>query len=152
MRTAHWLLALLLALPAAAAAELLQPDPALSPREVVEIQLDALKHNDDPRPDFGIAQTWAFAHPDNRSQTGPLERFRRMLESPPYRLLLGHRSHAVEPMEVGDRRAVFTVTVVAASGPVVAYRWILERVDGGEHAGAWMTVAVTPPVERGLAI
>lgn len=151
MRAARWILPLLLALPAGAA-ELLQPDPDLSPRRVVEIQLDALQHNDEPRPGFGIAQTWAFAHPDNRSQTGPLERFARMIESPPYRLLLGHRRHAVEPVTVGDRRAVFTVTVVAASGPVVAYRWILERVPGGEHAGAWMTVAVTPPVERGQAI
>lgn len=151
MKPAHWLLPLLLALPAAAG-ELLQPDPALSPRRVVEIQLDALQHNDEPRRGFGIAQTWAFAHPDNRNQTGPLERFARMLESPPYRLLLGHRSHAIEPTALGDRRAVFTVTVVAAAGPVVAYRWILEKVRSGAHAGAWMTIAVTPPVERGLAI
>jgi hypothetical protein len=41
------------------------PDPALSPAEVIAIQLDALQANDTPERDAGIAQTFAFAHPDN---------------------------------------------------------------------------------------
>ena len=56
------------------AADLLAPHPALSPAEVVVIQLDALQANAAEN-DAGIAQAWAFAHPDNKRMTGPLPRF-----------------------------------------------------------------------------
>jgi len=129
-----------------------QPGPGLPPERVVEIQLDALQHNDEPEPDAGIERTWTFAHPDNRAMTGPLERFTAMLKSPAYALLLNHRQHAVEPVARTEDVAVFRVTVVAARGPVVAYRWTLQRVQAGALAGAWMTVAVSPPVKRGDTI
>ena len=76
VRTSLVALALLVAAPSWAA-DLLRPDPALSPAEVVAIQLDALQTNDTPEADAGIAQTWAFAHPDNKRVTGPLPRLRR---------------------------------------------------------------------------
>lgn len=129
-----------------------QPGPELAPGRVVEIQLDALKQNDEPEPDTGIARTWAFAHPDNRAMTGPLERFAAMLKSPPYAPLLNHRRHAIEPVGRSDAVAMFMVTVVAASGPVLTYQWTLRRVESGNLAGAWMTVAVSPPVKRGDSI
>jgi hypothetical protein len=53
----------------------LQPNPKYLILEVVEIQLRALQQNDDPVPGAGIAQTWAFAHPYNRTVTGPLAQF-----------------------------------------------------------------------------
>ena len=71
----------LLAMPATAQ-ELLTPDPIRQPESVVEIQLQSLQKNDVPVPDTGIAQTWAFAHPDNKRVTGPLERFAWMIKSP----------------------------------------------------------------------
>ena len=37
--------------------------PSVAPEEVVAIQMKALRFNDNPSPDFGIAQTWNFAHP-----------------------------------------------------------------------------------------
>ena len=77
------------------AAEVL-PDPALSPAEVIAIQLSALQANDRPQPDAGIAQTFAFAHPDNRRVTGPLPRFAQMIKGPRYELLLNHRSHEIK--------------------------------------------------------
>ena len=62
---------LMLSLPSRAA-DLVVPDPAIAPEEVVAIQMKALQFNDNPVPDFGIAQTWNFAHPRNRAVTGPL--------------------------------------------------------------------------------
>ena len=53
------------------AAELVVPDPSIAPEEVVAIQMKALQFNDNPTPDFGIEQTWNFAHPRNRAMTGP---------------------------------------------------------------------------------
>ena len=60
-------------------AELLKPNPGLNPNEVVSIQLNALKDNNNPFLNAGVAQTWKFAHPSNRKYTGPLENFTKMM-------------------------------------------------------------------------
>jgi Domain of unknown function (DUF4864) len=128
------------------------PDPALSPAEVVEIQLTALQANDAPQTDAGIAQTWAFAHPDNKRMTGPLPRFAEMIKGPLYRILLNHRSHEVQEVSRTDDEAVFAVTITSQTSEVVVYRWSVAKVADGEDAGAWMTIAVSPPIPVGEAI
>ena len=129
-----------------------KPSPELAAERVVEIQLAALQHNDEPEPDAGIRIAWRFAHPANRKMTGPLERFREMLKSPAYAPLLNHRQHAIEAIRRDDAAALFRVTVVAQDGPVLVYRWTVEKVSEGSLAGAWMTTAVSPPQSRGDAI
>jgi hypothetical protein len=128
------------------------PNSDLTPERVVEIQLTALQHNDDPRPDAGIERTWAFAHPDNKRITGPFERFAAMIKSPGYRALVGHRKHVIEPLARTVDIAVFVVTVVPESGALAAYQWKLEKVHSGSHVGAWMTIAVSPPLKSGQSI
>ncbi|MGH6898758.1 MAG: DUF4864 domain-containing protein [Geminicoccaceae bacterium] len=134
------------------AADVRMPDPALSPAEVVAIQLAALQANDTPETDAGIAQTWAFAHPDNKRMTGPLPRFAQMIKGPLYRMLLDHRSHEVREVSRTDDQAVFAVTVTGEMGEVVGYRWSVAKLADGENAGAWMTIAVSPPLAVGEAI
>jgi hypothetical protein len=151
MRTTALALALIVTVARAWGADLQTPDPALLPAEVVAIQLDALQANE-AESDAGIAQTWAFAHPDNKRMTGPLPRFAQMIKSPQYRMLLNHRSHAITEVSRTDEEAVFAVTVTTRTGEVVGYRWSVAKVVGGEHAGAWMTIAVSPPVPVGQAI
>jgi hypothetical protein len=126
-----------------------EPDPSLEPRRVIEIQLEALQTNDTPETDAGIERAWAFAHPDNKAQTGPLERFKAMLESPMYRFLIDHRSHAVERVGGTEDKIRFRVRVVADGGRAVAYQWTMAKVGSGEHSGAWMTLQVSPPIEQG---
>jgi hypothetical protein len=151
MRSAALVMALLLMAAPARAADLLVPDPALSPTEVVEIQLSALQANDTAT-DAGIAQTFAFAHPDNKRMTGPLARFAQMIKGPQYRMLLNHRAHEIKEVSRTDNEVVFAVTVTSARGEVVGYRWSVAKVASGEAAGAWMTVSVSPPVAVGQAI
>lgn len=124
------------------------PDPALSPERVVEIQLEALQRNDEPREDAGIERAWAFAHPANKSVTGPLERFAAMIKSPVYRMLVDHHEHSITRVAVTDETAWFVVTVVPESGLAVFYHWRLEKTT----SGAWMTIAVSPPISRGDTI
>ena len=62
-------------------AEIKKPNPDIKPREVIEIQLNALMKNDIPSKDNGIIQTWFFAHPNNQRVTGPIERFKYMIKS-----------------------------------------------------------------------
>lgn len=122
------------------------PDPGLAPGRVVEIQLNALQHNDEPRHDAGIVRTWAFAHPANKIITGPLERFKAMIKGPGYRMLVNHREHAIARIVLTEEYALFAVRIVPASGAQVFYQWKLEKVHSGPFSGAWMTVAVSPPI------
>ena len=56
-------------------AELLKPSSNLQPQEVISIQLNALRDNDNFYENPGIEQTWEFAHPSNKIFTGPLSNF-----------------------------------------------------------------------------
>ena len=47
-------------------AEMIKPDPSIGPKDVISIQLKALKVNNIPYEDAGIEQTWEFAHPNNK--------------------------------------------------------------------------------------
>ena len=134
------------------AADLREPDPALSPADVVAIQLNALQTNDTPETDAGIAQTWAFAHPDNKRVTGPLPRFAQMIKGPLYQVLLGHRSHEIREVLATDDQVDFAVTVTSQKGEVVGCRWSVAKAAGGDDAGAWMTISVSPPQPIGEAI
>lgn len=134
------------------AQEAMQPSPEFAPERVVAIQLEALQHNDEPQPDAGIEQTWAFAHPDNRAATGPLARFARMIRSPAYAPLLNHRHHSIEQVGETGATAEFIVTVVTLAGPVLDYRWVVKRIESGDLAGTWMTSAVSAPARIGDAI
>lgn len=154
-RAAGWLAALvLLAAPAAwgQSSDLKHPDPAYGPEEVVAIQLNALQANDAPEADAGIAQVWAFAHPDNRAQTGPLPRFKRMLKGPHYAFLLDHERHEIAVLERGAREALYNVTITAANGDVVRYQWRLARPEEGRYGDAWLTLSVSPPIPVGEEI
>ncbi len=136
----------------AAAAELISPDPALAPEEVVAIQLEALKHNDDPTPNTGIAQTFALAHPNNKRLTGPLPRFELMIRSPAYRPLLGHSAHQIERVTGNEMIVRFRVVVETPNGDAVKYLWEVSRVRDGPDEGAWLTTNVSVPVDAGQAL
>ena len=58
--------------------DIIKPNTKIEPYNVVEIQLISLKNNDKPDKDFGIKQTWEFAHPENKINTGPLKNLKKM--------------------------------------------------------------------------
>ena len=62
-----------------ARADLIKPNSSLEPLDVLLIQLNSLKNNNNPYKDAGIEQTWEFAHPMNKVATGPLEKFKQMI-------------------------------------------------------------------------
>ena len=78
------------------ALDIISPNPNLQPKNVVEIQLQSLQRNDEPIPDAGIFQTWAFAHPNNRFMTGPIERFLLMMKSQNYKDMLNHLNYLMK--------------------------------------------------------
>ena len=76
------------------------PHPDLTPQQVIEAQLEALRHNDDPKPDAGFATAFGFASAANRQATGPVARFTQLLKNPLYRPMLGHSSTQFGPTQV----------------------------------------------------
>jgi hypothetical protein len=121
----------------------LAPHPELSPEDVVSIQLEALRHNDSPSRDAGIATTFRFASPANRVATGPLDRFAQLVKTSAYSAMLNHRRVERGPMHIEGDEARQRVVVYSATGTRVAYMFLLSRQHGGPFDGCWMTDGVT---------
>ena len=122
------------------------PSPDLSPLQVVGIQLDALRRNDQLGHDAGIAITFRFASAANRAVTGPLERFAGMLKDPLYRPMIDHDSARFGPAQVEGDVARVQVVLFGRGGEVAAYDFTLSK---DEDTGCWLTDGVMlAPVER----
>ncbi len=132
--------ALLLALCAPAWAQ--EPTPNLTPRQVVEAQLAAMQHNDEPEPDAGIRTAFRFASPSNRETTGPVERFIEMVKQPGYDALLNHRQSSLSPTTQKGDQARIKVHLIDAKGKESAFVWILSKQTVSPYKGCWMTDSV----------
>ena len=138
---------------AAYAGDLVRPDPSIAPAEVVAIQLMGLKNNDLVETDFGIRQTWSFAHPKNRNVTGPFPRFAQMLKGPGYSVLLNHKSHEIRngsgarkgETSNDETRRRFDVFMETAKGNILYFSWVVQKVAKGQFKDCWMTVSVSAP-------
>ena len=123
----------------AADAAVVGPDPSLTAREVVQIQLEAFA--DGGTKDEGIEIAFRFASPTNRLQTGPLERFAGMLRSPAYRIMLDYDTVHYFPLLVEGDLAVQRV-ILSRNGEVEAFDFVLRRQRGGPYEDCWMTESV----------
>ncbi|CAN5349647.1 hypothetical protein BH20GEM2_BH20GEM2_01050 [soil metagenome] len=120
------------------------PDPSLRPEEVVQLQLDALRENDRPERDAGIAVAFRFASPENRAAVGPLRRFAGVVKRPPYAVLVNHRKAYVGRAFRTGSRARVRVAVVGDDGSAAGFIWELSRQQVGENQGSWLTDGVVP--------
>lgn len=124
----------------------LTPKPQLSPEQVVQYQMAALEHNDEPKSDAGIERAFRFASPSNKQVTGPLDKFVQILKSPLYAPMLNNRSSLIVGSEVSDDQAKIAVKIVAADGRELTYVFVLSKQNEGEFNDCWMTDAVAPLV------
>ena len=134
-------------------ANLVKPNNEIEPIQVVKIQLRGLKNNDEPFKNAGIEQTWEFAHPNNKKFTGPLEKFKILLSSDSYKMLLNHIEHKVEKISESENMASFEVTVLDDKKRYYKFKWIVEKyVKDGPLKGCWLTTIVSQPVSLGSSI
>lgn len=115
------------------------PDPSLTAREVVQIQLEAFAANG--ANDKGIEIAFRFASPINRLQTGPLERFAGMLRSPAYRIMLDYDTVHYFPLLVEGDLAVQRV-ILTRDGRSEVFDFVLRRQRIGPYENCWMTESV----------
>ena len=134
-------------------AEIIKPKSSIDPSQVVKIQLTALMKNDFPNKDRGIEQTWEFAHPNNQKITGPIERFKYMMKSDSYSMLLNHTSHEIEEVYLSKEVATFEVTVLDKEKKYYKFKWQVEKYKGESALNdCWLTTAVSQPISMGSSI
>ena len=134
-------------------ADLLIPDNSILPSKVIKIQLDALMNNDKEFEDSGIEQTWNFAHPNNKRNTGPLPNFKMMIKGNSYQMLLNHLSHTITELGSSDNWAQFEVVILDKDKIYHKFNWQVEKFSmGGPLQGCWLTTVVSRPIPLGSSI
>ena len=127
-------------------ADLIKPNSKLDPFEVLMIQLNSLKNNNKPYKDAGIEQTWEFAHPSNKKITGPLDKFKKMIYSESYKILISHENTEIKILKETKDISVFKVIVLTKNKEKYYYIWQVEKVLlEGNYKNCWMTTSVSNP-------
>jgi len=134
-------------------ADVIKPNNGIEPYQVIKIQLRSLKNNDEPFNNAGIEQTWEFAHPNNKKFTGPLEKFKILLNSDSYKMLLNHIEHNIIEVKTTDSLAAFEVTVLGEGKKYYKFSWIVEKYGiEGPLKDCWLTTIVSQPMSLGSSI
>jgi len=134
-------------------ADLIKPNSNLKPFDVLMIQLNSLKNNNNPYKDAGIEQAWEFAHPNNKVSTGPLERFKKMIYSNSYKILISHENNKAIILRETFNKLVYKVYVLSKDKKKYYYIWQIEKVEReGVLKNCWMTSAVSEPIYLGEVI
>ena len=134
-------------------ADLITPDNSILPAEVIKIQLVALMNNNEKFKDSGIEQTWNFAHPNNKKNTGPLPNFKMIIKGNSYEMLLDHLSHTITELGSGDNWAQFEVIILDKEKIYHKFNWQVEKFSmNGPLQGCWLTTVVSNPIPLGSSI
>ena len=134
-------------------AELLNPSSAITPKEVVKIQLSGLQQNDLEFKDSGIEQTWNFAHPNNKKVTGPLNNFKRMIKGDSYQMMIDHLSHTITEVGSSNKSVQFEVIILDKNKIYHKFNWQVEKYTiDGSLKDCWLTTMVSSPIPLGSSI
>ena len=134
-------------------ADLIKPNSNLKPFDVLTIQLNSLKNNNNPYKDAGIEQTWEFAHPINKASTGPLKRFKQIIYSDSYKILISHQNNKTMILKESVNKFVYKVYVLSKDKKKYYYIWQIEKVNQNVNLkNCWMTAGVYDPIYLGEII
>ena len=134
-------------------ADLINPSTLINPKEVIRIQLTGLMKNDSFFEDSGIEQTWNFAHPENKKNTGPLTNFKTMIKGKSYQMLLNHISHTITEIGSSDKWAQFEVIILDREKIYHKFNWQVEKyTKDGPLKDCWLTTMVSSPISLGSSI
>ena len=133
-------------------ADIIKPTKNLTAYDVIKIQLNALKKNDEPNKNSGIKQTWVFAHPENKKFTGPYKRFEKMLLGNQYNALINHESRKIKLIMNSKNKYIYNVELISKEKKMYVYEWHLEKSTTAECSNCWFTTIVSPPTNKGNTI
>ena len=134
-------------------ADLIKPNISYKPFDVLMIQLNSLKNNNEPYKDAGIEQTWEFAHPINKAATGPLKKFKQMIYSDSYKILISHENNETITLKKTNDKFIYKVYILSKDKKKYYYIWQIEKVgQDGVLKDCWMTTGVSEPIFLGEII
>ena len=134
-------------------ADLKSPNNLILPAEVVKIQLIGLMDNDKDFKDSGIEQTWNFADPNNKKNTGPLPNFKMMIKGNSYQMLIDHLNHTITELGSSDKWAQFEVIILDKNKIYHKFNWQVEKYTmDGPLKDCWLTTMVSNPISLGSSI
>ena len=133
-------------------ADIVKPTKNLTAYDVIKIQLNTLKKNDEPNKNSGIKQTWVFAHPENKKFTGPYKRFEKMLLGNQYNALINHESHKIKLIMNSKNKYIYSVELISSDKKMYFYDWHLEKTTINNCNNCWFTTSVSPPSNKGNII
>ena len=134
-------------------ADLLFPNNSILTADVIKMKLNALMDNDSKFKDSGIEQTWNFAHPNNKKNTGPLLNFKMMIKGNSYKMLLNHLSHTITALGSSNEWAQFEVVILDKEKIYHKFNWQVEKFRmEGPLQGCWLTTVVSNPIPLGSSI
>ena len=132
---------------------LTEPNISLKPLDVVLIQLNSLQRNNIPFKDAGIEQVWNFSHPNNKRMTGPLEKFKKMIYSESYQMLIEHENSEITILSEDTSKSIYKVYILSNDKKRYSYIWQIEKVKTeGNLKNCWMTTSVSAPEFLGEVI
>ena len=134
-------------------ADLIKPNINLKPFDVLMNQLNSLKNNNSPYKDAGIEQVWKFAHPNNKKITGPLKKFKKMIYSESYKMLIEHENSEITILSENLNTSTYEVFILSGDKKKYSYIWQIEKVSQeGDLKNCWMTTSVSGPEYLGEVI
>ena len=134
-------------------ADLIKPNTEIEPTKVGDIQRSGLKNNDSPSRNYGIKQTWEFAHPSNKKYTGPLSKFITLLQSESYKMLINHLDSEIVEVFKSANKYGFEVTILAEDKKYYKFQWIVEKYyEDGPIKHCLLTTSVSNPISLGSSI
>tara|TARA_B110000438_G_scaffold256293_1_gene263673 strand:+ start:35 stop:613 length:579 start_codon:yes stop_codon:yes gene_type:complete len=132
---------------------LTKPNVSFKPFDVISIQLNSLQRNNIPFKDAGIEQVWEFAHPNNKILTGPLKKFKEMIYSQNYKMLIEHENSEITILSESSNKAIYKIFILSNDKKKYSYIWQIEKVSQeGVLKNCWMTTIVSGPKYLGEVI
>ncbi len=112
------------------------PSPELSPANVVDIQLNALKHNN--AEDSGIAVAFKFASNAIKKTPAAFSSFAAVIKSSQYESLMHFSSFRKMPLRYHYKAAIQLVEVEEPGGERSVYMFVLKRSNEDPTKGCWL--------------
>ncbi len=119
-----------------------KPDPNHRPDQVLKIQLAALKANDIPSPNHGIALAHRFCTAESRALLGAPKEFVQLFRDPMYSPLLNFQAVNFGSAYEKQNRVSIRFTVTAADGAEAHYIAHLVKETSGPDTDCWMTDSI----------
>ena len=85
--------------------------------------------------------------------TGPLDRFKNMIKTDSYSMLLNHKEHEIKQVYNSGEVATFEVTILSSGKKYYKFKWQVEKYNlEGSLKNCWLTTAVSQPIPMGSSI